>query len=152
MATQSLAGSGSLEGRGDDPNDGYGMPPRDVRVQQNERCRGGVVGKCCDGSIRHNTQRVPSRDGLRDRDVIADRALLGQRQRDVHVGKRRVPPRSRSPTSGARVYKPRMIILIGRDSNFTDGHEKRRLEAQLESTRILTFDELVRVARLRQLD
>jgi hypothetical protein len=51
---------------------------------------------------------------------------------------------------GLRVYKPKLIVLIGRDSMFADGFEKRRLAAQLGDIRILTYDDLLRLARLRQ--
>jgi hypothetical protein len=50
-----------------------------------------------------------------------------------------------------RAYKPRTILLIGRDSAFNDALEKRELETALHDYRILTYDDLLRIARAQQI-
>lgn len=49
-----------------------------------------------------------------------------------------------------RAYKPRTILLIGRDTDFRDAKEKRELEVMLHDYRLLTYDDLLRMARAQQ--
>jgi hypothetical protein len=51
-----------------------------------------------------------------------------------------------------RAFKPRTILLIGRDSSFRGALEKRELETALHDYRILTYDDLLRIARAQQVD
>jgi hypothetical protein len=51
-----------------------------------------------------------------------------------------------------RAYRPRTVLLIGRDSAFRDALEKRELEAALHDYRILTYDDLLRIARAQQIE
>jgi len=51
-----------------------------------------------------------------------------------------------------RAYKPRTILLIGRDIAFRDSLQKRELEAALHDYRVLTYDDLVRIGRAQQVD
>jgi hypothetical protein len=51
-----------------------------------------------------------------------------------------------------RAFKPRTILVIGRDSAFRDALEKRELETALHDYRILTYDDLLRIARAQQVD
>lgn len=50
-------------------------------------------------------------------------------------------------TYNLKAYAPRTILLIGRDADFADPVEKRRLEVDLGSYHILTYDDLLRIAR-----
>ena len=49
-------------------------------------------------------------------------------------------------------FKPRTLLLIGRDSSFADAMEKRQLEVSLGDYRILTYDDLLRIARAQQVE
>jgi hypothetical protein len=49
-----------------------------------------------------------------------------------------------------KAYKPRTIILLGRDGSFKDEKERRGLEVFLHDYRILTYDDLLRIARAQQ--
>ena len=50
------------------------------------------------------------------------------------------------------VFRPLTMLLVGRDSEFSDPIERRRLESYLGRVRILTYDDLIRIARSRQID
>lgn len=52
---------------------------------------------------------------------------------------------------GLNVFRPQTILLAGRDREFKDVFEKRRLESQMGNFRILTYDDLLRMARARQI-
>ncbi|MBW2248742.1 MAG: DUF4263 domain-containing protein [Deltaproteobacteria bacterium] len=49
-----------------------------------------------------------------------------------------------------KAYKPRTILLLGRDTSFNSLKEKRELEVELHDYRILTYDDLIRIARTQQ--
>jgi len=49
-----------------------------------------------------------------------------------------------------RAFKPRTTLLIGRDAAFKDALEKRELETALHDYTILTYDDLLRMARAQQ--
>lgn len=49
-------------------------------------------------------------------------------------------------------FKPRTLLLIGRDKSFGNAMEKRKLELSLGDYRILTYDDLLRIARTRQVE
>ena len=49
-----------------------------------------------------------------------------------------------------KAYKPRTIILLGRDGSFKDEKERRELEVFLHDYRILTYDDLLTIARSQQ--
>ncbi len=50
---------------------------------------------------------------------------------------------------GLEVYHPRLTLIIGRDASFGDYHERQRLSPP--EVRLLTFDDLVRIAKHRAL-
>lgn len=43
-------------------------------------------------------------------------------------------------------YKPRTVLLIGRDADFKGRKEKRKLEVSFHDYRLLTYDDLLRIA------
>lgn len=45
------------------------------------------------------------------------------------------------------VYRPQTILVIGRDSDFNDRFDHKRLESYLRDFRIFTYDDLLRIAR-----
>lgn len=49
-----------------------------------------------------------------------------------------------------RVFRPMTILLIGRDSEFHDPYERRLIETSLGSSRIFTYDDVIRMARAKQ--
>jgi hypothetical protein len=45
------------------------------------------------------------------------------------------------------IYRPRIILLAGRDSSLGDLFDPKRLESYLRDFKILTYDDLLRIAR-----
>jgi len=50
------------------------------------------------------------------------------------------------------VFRPLTILLVGRDKEFKDVFERRRLESWMGNFKIFTYDDLLRMARARQVD
>ena len=51
---------------------------------------------------------------------------------------------------GLKVYRPFKMLLIGRDSDFINAYDRRRIELTLGDCRIFTYDDLIRMARAKQ--
>lgn len=50
---------------------------------------------------------------------------------------------------GIKCYRPRMVGIIGRDPLTGDERQLRRVMTQYEGLNVLTFDQLVRIAKTR---
>jgi hypothetical protein len=53
---------------------------------------------------------------------------------------------------GLKVFRPLTILLVGRDNEFTDVIERRRLESWMGNFKIFTYDDLLRMARAHQVE
>jgi hypothetical protein len=49
-----------------------------------------------------------------------------------------------------RVFRPRLLIVAGRDAQFSGPLERRRLEVSLSDCRIFTYDDVIRIGRAQQ--
>jgi hypothetical protein len=50
---------------------------------------------------------------------------------------------------GLEPFKPEIVVVMGRDSEFASREERREIEGQLSPTRLLTYDDVIAYARAR---
>jgi len=53
---------------------------------------------------------------------------------------------------GLKVFRPLKILVIGRDSEFQDPIERRLIETSIGDSRIFTYDDVLRMARAKQVE
>lgn len=52
---------------------------------------------------------------------------------------------------GMEIYRPRLMVIVGRASDFVGGIDRQRLAARTSDVEIVTYDDILETARLRRL-
>ena len=93
--------------------------------------------------VRHQSNRVRFADA-----VMEARAQLLTYQEWFEVPSNRERVASKV---GMEIYRPQMMVIIGRASDFAPGIERQRLAAHVPDLRVVTYDDILREARRRRI-
>lgn len=93
--------------------------------------------------IRHQKSRVRFSDAVME----ARAQLLTYRRWFENEDNRR----KLAPVIGMQVYQPRLIVIIGRSSEFADALERQMLRADNPDIEVATYDDIVAYARKRRI-